>query len=618
MKQFSKYKINKKILLLILISLLSISTNNVFAQKFVASVDKTTAGQNERFQVYFEFSDGDNNKLRNFRPPTFVGLKVLSGPNQSTNMQIINGQMNSSITYSYIVTGSDIGDFTIGSASIMHGNTEFKTDPINIKIVKGNVQAQQGQSGDANISQEDIAKNLFIVAEVDKRSAYKGEQLTVTYKLYTRLEISSPQINKLPQYKGFWAEELDPIKNLNFQIEMYEGQRFRSALLKKVALFPTKSGDLSITPFELTIPVIIKRRRSGRDVFDDFFNDSFFGRRETVEFVARSNNVKVNIKELPANDRPESFNGAVGDFKFSTSLDKTEVEANEPITLKVNISGTGNIKLLDVPKLKLPAGFEQYDPKTSENINRRGRVNGNKSAEYLLVPRVPGKKEIPPVEFSYFNPRIGKYITETSPSYLLNVVRGESIAQTTTSGFSKEDVKLLSEDIRFIKTSDFNWQKRENDNLIKSWFWITLIIPFIAFVTFIGIRKRQDKLSGNVQLMKYQKAEKNARTRLKSAKKALDSKNIAEFHTEISNAITGYLEDKLHIQKSEFTRDKAVKTLGENGVDSDLIKKVEEILDKCEFVRFAPQMSSESESGELHEATVKLIIDLESSILIRK
>ncbi len=603
---------------LFVVAILMLLTSNLYAQKFSASVDKTAIRQNERFQVYFEFADGDNNKLRNFRPPAFTGLRVLSGPNQSTNMQIINGKMNSSITYSFILAGTDVGNFTIGQASIMHGNAEYKTDPINIKIVKGTAQPQQGQSDDANISQEEIAENLFIVADVDNRSAYKGEQLTVTYKLYSRLEISSPQINKLPQYKGFWAEELDPIKNLNFQIEMYKGQRFRAAMLKKVALFPTKSGELSISPFELNIPVIIKRRRSGRDIFDDFFNDSFFGRRETVEFVARSNSIKVNIKELPVEGRPDSFNGAVGQFKFSTSLGQTEVKTNEPITLKVDISGTGNIKLLDVPELSLPPGFEQYDPKTSEKINRRGSVSGSKSAEYLIVPRIPGKKEIPAVEFSYFNPGTNKYVTETSPVYRINVLRGENLAQTTTSGFSKEDVRLLSEDIRFIKTSDFNWQKREDDQLVKSWFWISLIAPFIAFIGFLGVRKRQDKLSGNVQLLRYQKAEKNARARLKSAKKALDTRNISEFHSEVSNALIGYLEDKLHIQKSEFTQEKAISSLKQNGVSEELAADVKEILDKCEFVRFAPQMSSASESGELHERTVKVIVDLEGSILIRK
>ena len=592
--------------------------SSLCAQSFSASVDRTTIGQNERFQVYFEFKDGDNNKLRNFRPPSFNGLKVLSGPNQSTNMQILNGQMSSSITYSFILTGSEEGSFTIGQASIMHGNAEYKTEPIKITVAKGNAQTQQGQGNDASISQEEIAQNLFIVAEVDKKSAYKGEQITVTYKLFSKLEISSPQINKLPQYKGFWAEELDPIKNLNFQIEMYKGQRFRAALLKKVALFPTQSGELSITPFELTIPVIIKRRRSNKDVFDNFFNDSFFGRRETVEFLATSNLIKVNIKDLPTSGRPESYKGAVGEFKFSTSLDKTEVEANEPITLKVNISGTGNIKLLDVPRLDLPTGFEQYDPKTSENINRRGTITGNKSAEYLIVPRIPGNKEIPAVKFSYFNPQTKKYVTESSPAYKINVAKGENIAQTTTSGFSKEDVKLLSEDIRFIKTSNYNWQQREEDQLIQSWFWISLIVPFAAFIGFIGFKKRQDKLNGNVKLLRYQKAEKNARTRLKAAKKALEAKDIAEFHSEVANSLTGYLEDKLHIQKSEFTQEKALSELKLKGVKDELVNQAKDILDKCEFIRFAPNMSNTSESGELLESTVKVIVELENSILIRK
>ena len=608
-----KLLVKNIILLLVLASALS-------AQEFKATVDRTTVGQNQQFQIYFQFSGSDNSGLTNFRTPDFKGLRVLSGPNQSSSIQIINGRTSASITYSYYVVATSIGDITIGPASVDYKGKTYKTSPVAIKVVKGQTQpqAQQTQDNSSGISKEQIAQNLFIVAEADKKSAYKGEQITVTYKLFSKLEIGSPQINKLPQYKSFWAEELQTSNSLTWQPEMFKGQRYQTALLKKVALFATKDGELAVSPLELNVPVVLSRRRSNRSLFDEFFNDSFFSRKETVDYLAKSNELKVRIKPLPEQGKPESFNGAVGEFNFKTSLDKTETETNEPITLKVNISGRGNIKLLDVPKLDLPTGFEQYDPKTSESIDRNNTVTGSKTAEYLIVPRIAGIKEIPPVEFSYFSPAKGKYITVSSPSYTLNIKRGDNPIEPAVSGFSKEDVKLLSEDIRFIKTSDFNLEKKQTVKTIQSWFWLSMVIPLFAFFAFIGIRKRQDKLSGNVQLLKYQKAEKNARGRLKNAKKALDSGDLARFHNEVSQALYGYLEDKLNLQKADFTQEKALNMLKERGVNEELVERVKSILDKCEFARFAPQMSSHSESGELHEKTIKVIVELESSILIRR
>lgn len=599
---------------ILLLSFIAVTVN---AQQFKATVDRTTVAQNQQFQLYFEFTGGDNSQLSKFNPPQLPGFRILSGPNQSSSIQIINGRTSASITYSYYLVAPNTGEFTINPASVDYKGKTYTTDPVTIKVVQGQTQPQQ-QDNSETVSQEEIAKNLFIRAETDKKTAYKGEQITITYKLFNRLEIGSPQINKLPQYKSFWAEELQTSQSLSWRNEMFNGQRYQTAVLKRVALFATKDGELSVSPLELNIPVVLKRRRSNRSLFDEFFNDSFFSRRETVEFRARSNELKVSIKPLPENGKPDSFNGAVGDFNFTTSLDKTETETNEPITLKVNISGTGNIKLLDVPELKLPVGFEQYDPKTTESIDRNTIVRGIKAAEYLIVPRIAGVKEIPPVEFSYFNPATRRYKTIESPVYTINVRRGNNVIEPSVSGFSKEDVRLLSEDIRYIKTTDFNLEKKESVETIQGWFWISMAAPLIAFFAFIGIKKRQDKISGNVQLLKYQKAEKNARSRLKNAKKALDINDIAKFHNEVSQALYGYLEDKLNLQKADFTQERALSMLKDRGVNEELVERVKNILDKCEFARFAPQMSSQAESGELHETTIKVIVDLESSILIRK
>lgn len=600
-----------KFLMIMILFLCGIATN-VFSQEFVSTVDKTTVGQYDRFQVYFTFNGGDVYSVQNFRPPSFQGFKVLSGPNQSTSMQFINGKVSGSITFSYILQPSNVGSFTIGPASIEFSGKTYTTTSLNVKVEKGTPQQKAESNG--GYTDAELGKNVFIAAEANKSRALLGEQITVTYKLYTKLNIASPQITKLPQYQGFWAEEMDPTRTISFDVGMYKGERFRVATIKQVALFPTKTGSLSVTPFELNIPVIVKKKKTGNDVFDEFFNDSFFGRTETVNYLAKSNTLKVEVEPLPNSNVPSSFNGAVGNFNFKAEIDKKKVFTNESVTLRLTVSGTGNIKLLNLPEPQLPAGFEKYEPKTYDNVNKGAVVSGQKIAEYLIVPRTPGEKEIPPIEFSYFNPASKKYVTLSSQPFKLSVEKGVGQYEPSASSFSKEDVKLLNEDIRYIKTSDFELEPKQDNSLIKSWFWATLILPLIALLTLVGFRKKQDKLYGNVQLLKYQKAEKAAKQRLKIAKRALDENKLTEFYSELSLALYGYLEDKLGIQKSEFTLDMAVDKLTQRKVDDGLINKMKTIAEKCEFVRFAPQGETSATANEIYEETVKIIIEIDSSV----
>jgi len=601
----------KKFLLIVVLFLYGIITNT-FAQEFTATVDKTTVGQFDRFQVYFTFNGEDVNGVQNFRPPSFQGFRVLSGPNQSTSMQIIQNKVSGSLTFSYILQPSNIGEFTIGSASVAYSGKTYTTSPIKIKVEKGTPQQQAQSNG--GYTDAELGKNVFIVAEANKGNAFLGEQITVTYKLYTKLNIASPQITKLPQYQGFWVEELEPTKSISFDIGMYKGERFRVATIKQVALFPTKTGTLNVTPFELNIPVIIKKKRAGNDIFDEFFNDSFFGRTETVNYLAKSNTLKVNVEPLPSTGVPTSFNGAVGNFSFKAETDKNKAVTNESITMRIIVSGSGNIKLLNLPEPQLPAGFEKYDPKIYDNVNKGSIISGQKIAEYLIVPRTPGDKEIPPIEFSYFNPSSKRFVTISSPLFRISVAKGEGQYEPLARGFSKEDVRLLSEDIRFIKTSDFDLERKQEISLIKPWFWVSLVLPLAVLLTIVGLRKRQDKLYSNIRLLKYQKAEKAAKLRLKSAKRALDENNLTGFYAELSSALYGYLEDKLGIQKSEFTLDNALENLNRKHVDQNLIERVKAIAEKCEFVRFAPQGETSATANEIYDETVKVIIEVDSAV----
>jgi len=585
----------------------------LFAQEFTVSVDETTVSDNNPFQVSFTFSGSSINNLSKFSPPSFENFMILSGPNQSTSIQIINGAQSASLTYSFVIQAKSVGTLSIGSASIEQNGTTYKSDPIKISVVKGNAQPQP-KNKDSQISNDEIAKNLFIKTTVDKTRAYKGEQVIVTYKLYTRLSIAAQMsVNKIPQYQGFWAEELETPNNISFSTEVVNGKQFRVGVLKKAALFPTQTGTLEVTPFELTVPVQIQKQKS-RSVWDDFFGDPF-GRSEVIEFNAKSNVVKIEVEPLPPG-QPDTFKGAVGDYSFDVKLNTTTTKSNEPLTLNVNISGTGNIKLLDMPEINFPNGFEKYEPKVSEDINRKSTISGTKKGEYLFVPRVVGIREIPPIEFSYFDPGKKKYVTLKSQSFTIDIKPGDKLA--STEGVGKEDIKQLGEDIRFIKTSYNDIEKQESYIFNSTGFLIAGALPLVLGISLIGWKRRYDKLHGNVVLLRYQKAQKVAKNRLKLAKKLMDTQNYKEFYTELSSALFGYLEDKLHIPKSEFTVERASDELRNKNVSDGLIIDLKSSTEKCEFVRFAPGAEKSTAMKEMYSEIAEVIINLEKNISERK
>lgn len=604
---------------LILLWAIIILPSVLLPQEFNVSADRTTVGENERFQIFFAFEGGDFNKLRNFRAPDFQGFRVLSGPNQSTSMQIINGSVSSSITYGYIVQSTAQGSFTLGSASVEFEGKTYTTKPLAINVIKGSGVGAGQPNETGGISNEEIGKNLFIIATADDRDVYQGEQVTVIYKLYNRLNISSPQISKLPVYSGFWAEELETAQNLSFNIEMYNGERFRSAILKKVALFPAKSGELTISPFELDIPVIIKRKSNNRrNIIDDFFDDPFFGRSETVQFKAKSNSIKVNVRALPMEGKPEDFSGAVGNFDISAKVDKESVNANDPVTLKMTISGTGNIKLLPNPEIDLPIGFEKYDPKTTENISNRGLISGSKNFEMLIVPRLSGIREIPAFTFSYFNPSKQKYIQLKAGPFMLDVKKVEGMAEFTQPGMTKEEVKLLSQDIRYIKTSTLELDKIDKKSGPGALFWSGIIIPALFLGIFLFYQKRQEKIKGNAVLLRYSKAEKKAKSLLKLAKASVGSDEKGKFYSILSEAFSGYFRDKLNIALSEFSVVKVCEELKKSGLNAETITNVRAVFEKCEFARFSPDSSDLSIENSVLESAERCIVETERMVKIRR
>lgn len=607
----------KRILSAIILAVILLPAN-IISQSFTATTNSTKVGEGEQFEVSFTYSGADINAVSNFQAPNLKDFLVLSGPNQSSSMQIINGAVSGSRAFTYYLQPRAMGKFTIASAAITVKGQSLKSAPLTIEVVKGssNQQAKK-ESSNQEVSTKEIGENVFIRAIVDKNTVYQGEQVTVTYRLYTRLNIQAPQISKLPSYQGFWSEEIETSNQISFSRENYDGKLFNVATLKRAALFPTQTGELSVTPFELKIPVLIQRKRKSNNPFDNFFDDPFFGRTESVEYTAKSNTVKIKVLPLPQTTL-SSFTGAVGDYSLQTSIDKKNVKQNEPVTLKVVLSGEGNINLLDMPEMQIPNGFEKYEPKISATVSRGGIISGKKSFELLIIPRVSGSFEIPAMHLTFFNPKKKTYQTVSSPTYAISVEQGSAEYNGGGSGLSKEEIKLLGQDIRFIKTnfSDITNEKNAaEDSLVLI---LTLyFLPLFGLLGFLFWKQKEEKLSGNVMLLRNLRAEKIAKTRLKTAAKYLKVKNDSLFFTEISQAIFGYLEDKLSISKADFTVETAITKLQLSGVEGNFINELELILEKCEFIRFAPSQNILEDMHLLYNRTASLIASLEEKISLK-
>jgi hypothetical protein len=567
---------------------------------FVASLDRTTVGASEQFALSFVVSGSDVNGVKNFHPPTFSPFTIVSGPNQSTNMQIINGKASASVTFTYYMYCRQVGKYSIGAASVDYGGATLHTQPVQIEVVPGKPGTPT------------IEDNLFIRAIPDKQHVKQGEPVTVTYKLYTRLQVSGYDIAKAPVYQGFWAEEVEQPKQPTVTTEMFEGKQFRIAQIRKTALFPTQNGKLTVSPLEVRCAFQLPSQKKSNDPFDSFFNDPFFSRTQTAEQDFKSNALTVSVDPLPGN-APSGFSGAVGRFTFSASADTREVKTGDPITLRLTISGSGNVKLLTPPKPTLPADFEAYDPKISEEITRDGGViRGKKTAEYLIIPRNAGDRVIEPIAFSYFDLDRNAYSTLRSQRFEFKVVPGRDVSGGASIA-SKSDIRLLGEDIRFLKLSLGEMRQLNESPFSSGWLAVAMIVPPIVFIGAFAYRKRQERLSGRVDQLRFAKAGREASKRLKQARKLLSQGNTESYHAEISNALMGYLEDKLHIQKASLTIDEAAILLGEHRVTAETVQSLRSCIDRAEFARFAPASDTKEARAELLDAAAIIINGVERS-----
>ncbi len=583
---------------------------------FSSSVDRNRLGVGEQLEV--TFSLGGTSGGSNFQPPSFNDFVLLSGPNQSTSMQIMNGSVSSSVSYSYVLQPKAAGKFTIGSATIDAGGKKLQTQPIAIEVVKGSSQAgqpgqQAQQQGGTDIDKQ-ISDNLLLRVKLDKSRVVQGEQITATYKIYTRVNISSYNLTKGSSLTGFWSEDLDVPKQVQLTTETINGKSYRVGILRKVALYPQRSGTLQIDPMEVMCAVQVQTRKRPNDFFNQFFNDPFFGNVETVNHKVTSEPVSVTVMPLPTANVPPGFNGAVGKFTMEAWLDKRETKTNEPVTLKVKIGGRGNLKLLQAPEVKVPPDIERYDPKISDNITHQGdEIGGSRTFEYLLLPRHAGEMKIPSIPFAYYDVEKKAYAASSSPVFTLSVARGADLAGGASSGLSKEDVKLLGEDIRFIKSEDLSLRRRGETFAGSPLFYALSFSPLFGFVGFIFFARRRERVLGDVAGLKNRKARKMARRRLVVAKKFLHQKNREQFYAEVSRALWGYIGDKLGIPPSDLSVELVNTALASRSVSEDAITKLSRAIEECEYARFAPSSDSLQMDGVYHQA-IGIISEIEDQL----
>ncbi|NOY06816.1 MAG: protein BatD, partial [Chlorobi bacterium] len=393
------------------IAFLLIFALEVAAQQptFTLTVDRAEVALGQQFAVTYTFSGGNPNKLSNFRQPDLnKDFLVRSGPNQSSNIQIINGKMSATLAFTFFVEPRKVGTFTVPAASIVYEGKKMMSNTATVKVVVGSRKPSKSKKE----HKIDVGDAIFVRAFADKKDVYLGEQVTITYKLFTRVTVENYNVGKLPRMVGFWAEDFDLNPRRTSSVETVNGKQYRVFLLKKTALFPTQDGRLSIEPLKINVLIRVRqRRKTGDTFFDQFFNDPFFDRMQSREVEIASNKLIIKVRPLPEKNKPPSFHGAVGDFVMETKLDRDKVKANESITLTVKIRGKGNIKLLEPPELQVPNDVDHYDPRVEETITMGGgRMGGVKTFEYLLVPRYPGERIISPVAFSYYDLSSKRYV----------------------------------------------------------------------------------------------------------------------------------------------------------------------------------------------------------------
>ena len=557
-------------------------------------------------------------KVRDFRAPSIQGFEVLMGPSRSTqsSTQIINGNVTStsSITFTYILMAGKEGTYKIPGATIVADGDNYTSNSVEIKVLPPD-QTSGANNGNSARSSRDQANSgkisnqeLFMMATASKTNVYEQEAILLTYKVYTQVNLTGLR-GDVPDLKGFHTQEVELPQQKTFTLEHYNGRNYNTTVWRQFVLFPQQTGKIEIP--SVTFEGTVSQRMASSDPFDAFFNG---GNYVNINKNLVTPKLTINVKELPEG-KPANFSGGVGEFTLSSSISTQDLKTNDAVTIKLVISGTGNMKLINTPEVAFPQDFEIYDPKVENKFNlTRNGLAGNKVIEYLAIPRHAGTYTIPPIEFSYFDLKSQSYKTLKTDAYTLNVAKGEGNSDQVVANFtSKEDLKVLGQDIRYIKTGETRLAKKDDYFFGSMNYYLWYLIPLVLFITFMVIYRKQAMENANVAKVRTKKANKVATKRMKNAGKLLAEKKSESFYDEVLKALWGYISDKLSMPVSQLSKDNIEEELQKHQVADELIKEFINNLNECEFARYAPGNQDEK-MDKIYSSAIDVISKMENSI----
>lgn len=612
----------RRFILMICMSLATILSS---AQTSIQVQTHNVVSLDEQFTVSFVI---EGNRPTEFEWEPGEGFNLLWGPQQgrSSSVQIINGKRteSSQTTYSYVLRPVKEGRFTLPKARAVVGGKEIFSSETSVEVLGGTSsdaaddrqsstqQSSTQQSTSARPSQESSGQDVFLVLSLDRRNVVVGEPIKAVLKLYQRADIAGFEGADFPDFDGFWSQETLAPSNIQFVRESYRGQIYNSAVLREYALIPQHAGTIEIAPAELVCLLNVRVSSGGPSIFDGFFDEY-----ATVRKKVRSNPVTVNVKALPQG-APASFAGGVGVFSVEASLSRDSLSAHEAASLILKVSGRGNVSLLETPQMTFPLDVESYDPKVTSNVASNG-LSGTKVYEYPFIPRSAGEFEIGPIKYSYYDVDKQRYVTLDAGTLVMNVARGADYEGQTVSmaGSSRSGVKNLDTDIRYISTRDSGFETKGTFFVGSGLFWaIALLMCMAALVAWVVFRKMAARRA-DVVGTKNRKATKMALKRLRYAGSLLKKDMYSEFYEELHKAMLGYMSDKLNMPMSELSKDRMSEVLQNNGVSEVYVNELVEILDSCEYARYAPSSGNQAMTSD-YEKAVEVISSIDSSMKTRR
>ena len=571
----------------------------------------------------FQITYTINQRSRDLRAPEFTDFDVLSGPYTSTSSStsFVNGKRTSSFeqTYTYMLMAQRAGTFTISPATVKVDGENVQSNGVRIEVLPEDQQPQQqsnqsargNQSSQGAQSAQTSSENIFVRTIASKTKVHEQEALMVTYKLYfANVDVAQLTNNtKLPEFTGFLKQDLEQ-GEIQTELEHYNGRNYQTAVLYRTILYPQHSGDISIDPAKFEAVLRVQTQQRSRSIFDDFF-----GSYTNVTKMLTAPGVTIHVAALPGG-KPAGFSGGVGRFTLTPSISQTELQTNDAVTIRLDISGSGNMKLIKTPAIDWPEGFEPYDPKVTNDFKTTtAGVSGTKSIEYLAIPRSAGEYTIPAVKFSYFDIDDKTYKTLSTPEYTILVKRGAGSANdkgeegVVVNYTQKEDIKQLGSDIRYIDTKAPQLSNRRSRIIRYNHIWLFYVVPLIIAIILLIVLRKQIKEAADINRMRYKRANKVAQKRLKAAAAALKANDKNTFYAAIESAAWTYLSDRLSIPTAELNKDNIAAILAQKGVAESLIAEVKNVLSTAEFARYAP--TTDHAMDDLYTATTNLINNLE-------